>query len=64
MNARITPFPLVLVVMAMASTAFTTQAAAQASFFEKETYTGRSLSATEQVRNLRRQGFDQAVESV
>lgn len=64
MNARTAPITFVLAVMAMASTAFTTQASAQASFFEHEAYTGRSLIATEQVRNFRRQGFEQAAESV
>src|SRR5690606_16779857 len=64
MTARTAPIHLALAVMAMAATAFSTQAAAQAAFYEKEAYTGRSLSASEQVRNLRRQGFEQAAESV
>ncbi|MDP2742346.1 MAG: beta/gamma crystallin-related protein, partial [Hydrogenophaga sp.] len=64
MNARIAPFHLALAVMTMASMTFATQAVAQASFYEKEAYTGRSLSATEQIRNLQRQGFKQAATSV
>ncbi|MBA4266955.1 MAG: hypothetical protein C0453_17910, partial [Comamonadaceae bacterium] len=64
MNARTAPFHLALAVMTMASMTFATQAVAQASFYEKEAYTGRSLSATEQIRNLQRQGFNQAATSV
>lgn len=64
MIARTAPFHLTVAMMALASTAFTTQAAAQASFYEGPAFAGQYLVVTEQVRNMGRQGFNQDAQSV
>jgi uncharacterized protein YcfJ len=64
MNARTAPFHLAVATIALVTTAFSAQAVAQATFYEQAAYSGRSMTATEHVRNLQRQGMDRAAESV